>query len=115
MLARMTTTTDRVGAADRPHRIPWRILSGMTEGVTTIKVPRDRLARLARQRRATMAEVLDGAVTRMEREAFFARMQSELARLRDGDPPEWESYRAEGRQWERASLADGLGTEEQPG
>jgi hypothetical protein len=89
----------------------------MTGGVTTIKVPRelrDRLARLARQRRATMAEVLDGAVTRLEREAFFARMQSELARLRDGDPPEWESYRAEGRQWERASLADGLGTEEQP-
>jgi predicted transcriptional regulator len=115
MLARMTTTAARASTADR-HWILWRILDGMTGGVTTIKVPRelrDRLARLARQRRVTMAEVLDGAVTRMEREAFFARMQSELARLRDSDPPEWESYRAEGRQWERASLADGLGREEQ--
>jgi hypothetical protein len=41
----------------------------MTGGVTTIKVSRelrDRLARLAKLRRTTMADILDSAATLME-------------------------------------------------
>jgi predicted transcriptional regulator len=87
----------------------------MTGEITTIKVPRelrDRLARLARERRVTMAQVLEGAVRRLEREAFHARVHADLTRLRDEDPAEWESYLAEGREWERATVMDGLGTED---
>ena len=84
----------------------------MTGGVTTIKVSRDlrdRLARLAKLRHTTMADVLDNAVTRMEEEAFFARMQDQLVRLRNESPHEWDAYRAEAVEWERATIGDGLG------
>ena len=84
----------------------------MTGEVTTIKVPRqlrDRVAQLARHRRATMADVLDEAVGRLEQDVFFARMRDQLVRLHDEDPREWESYRSEATEWEQATIADGLG------
>ncbi|KWW99144.1 hypothetical protein LI90_778 [Carbonactinospora thermoautotrophica] len=84
----------------------------MSSPVTTIKVRRelrDRLARLAAERHTTMAEVLEQAIAHLEREAFFARMNADLERLREEDPQEWESYRAEGQEWERTTVGDGLG------
>jgi predicted transcriptional regulator len=84
----------------------------MTGGVTTIKVSRelrDRLSRLAKLRRTTMADVLDAAATLMEEEAFFAQMQDQLVRLRDESPREWDAYRAEATDWERATIGDGMG------
>jgi predicted transcriptional regulator len=84
----------------------------MATPFTTIKVRRevrDRLARIAHERKATMAEVLDQAIGQLERESFFVHMQTELERLRDDDPREWQTYRQESLAWERATVGDGLG------
>lgn len=88
----------------------------MTSPFTTIKVRRvvrDRLARIAQERKASMSEVLEQALVELERESFFLAMRGDLERLRESDPREWESYRAESLGWENATVADGLGQPEE--
>lgn len=83
---------------------------------TTIKVRRDvrdRLARLAQQQHMTMGQLLDHALRRLEREAFFAQVHAQLEALRRDDPQAWNSYRAESELWERATIADGLGNDDE--
>jgi hypothetical protein len=78
---------------------------------TTIKVNRqlrNRLARLASEQQTTMAGVLERVIDRLEREAFFARIDADLVRLRQDRPEEWRSNRAESAAWEQATVADGL-------
>ena len=88
----------------------------MATPFTTIKVRRevrDRLARIAQERTASMAEVLEIAVVELERESFFRQMHADLERLRENDPKDWTRYRAESRAWEDATIADGLGDTEE--
>jgi predicted transcriptional regulator len=83
----------------------------MTER-TTIKlsVPlRDRIAALAERRGVTMGELLERMVERAETAEFFAELDEDLSRLRDRNPEEWEAYRRESRDWEDATIGDGLG------
>lgn len=89
------------------------MLNGMPDR-TTIKVDvslRDRVARLAERRGTTMGEVLAQLVERAETEEFFAEMSEDLTRLRERRPREWDAYRRESRDWEDATVADGLGDE----
>ncbi len=93
-----------------PLNLPSGILHSMPE-TTTIKVNRqlrNRLARLASEQQTTMAGVLERVIDRLEREAFFARIDADLVRLRHDRPEEWRSYRAESAAWEQATVADGL-------
>lgn len=79
--------------------------------MTTIKVrseSRDRLAKLATERNLSMVAMFDELVAQLEREAFFDRMRVDLERLREDDPEEWAAYRAESKEWEDATIADGL-------
>ncbi|MDG4826893.1 hypothetical protein O7635_34030 [Asanoa sp. WMMD1127] len=76
---------------------------------TTIKVDssvRDRLAALARERGITMGALLLEATERLERDAFFARAQTQLERLRREDPQAWERDRDESRAWQQGTDRD---------
>lgn len=90
----------RAGQARR--RGIWQTpLMGTT--TTTIKVDatvRDRLTMLARERGTTLDALLAEAAEALERQAFFARAQAQLERLKDDDPAAWEADRAESRSWQ---------------
>lgn len=67
---------------------------------TTIKVDsttRDRLKKLAAQRRVTLGHYLDQLVERAERAALFDQMSRDFAGTSEAD---WESYRAETESWQ---------------
>jgi len=85
---------------------------------TTIKVDtsvRDRLAILARERGTTMGALLSEAAETLERQAFFARAQEQLERLRREDPAGWEADRAESRSWQEGTDRDTLSNADQSG
>jgi predicted DNA-binding protein len=78
---------------------------------TTIKVNatvRDRLMVLARERGTTMGALLAEATEVLERQAFFARAQEQMERLRQEDPVAWNADRAESRSWQAGTDRDTL-------
>jgi predicted transcriptional regulator len=84
---------------------------------TTIKVDaavRDRLAVLAREQGTTMGALLAEATETLERQAFFARAQAQLERLRHEDPDGWAADRAESRFWQMGTDHDTLSNEDDP-
>ncbi|MEV6925801.1 hypothetical protein AB0M46_15055 [Dactylosporangium sp. NPDC051485] len=85
---------------------------------TTIKVDstvRDRLAVLARDRGTTMGALLAEATETLERQAFFARAQEQLERLRQDDPNAWASDRAESQSWQAGTDRDTLTADDEAG
>ncbi|WP_432987428.1 hypothetical protein [Dactylosporangium sp. CA-233914] len=84
---------------------------------TTIKVDttvRDRLAVLARERGTTMGALLAEATESLERQAFFARAQEQLERLRQ-NPDAWAADRAESRSWQAGTDRDAVAMDDAPG
>lgn len=84
------------------------ISMGRTTLSTTTEV-RDRLAAVARSRHTTMSDLLESVSTRLEREEAMRRATESYRRLAEADPAGFEAYLAEGRAWEAATAADGLG------
>lgn len=83
---------------------------------TTIRVDddvRDRLSALALDRGTSMGALLAEATDRLERETFFARAHTQLARLRDADPQAWARDRAESRSWQEGTDRDTRTTDEE--
>jgi hypothetical protein len=82
---------------------------GRTTLSTTGEV-RDRLAAVARSRHTTMSELLETMASRLEREEALRRATESYRRLAESDPAGFEDYLAEGRAWDAATAADGLGS-----
>ncbi|SNT62382.1 hypothetical protein SAMN05421812_11462 [Asanoa hainanensis] len=85
---------------------------------TTIEVDSalaDRLAALARARGITMQTLLLAATDRLERDAFFARAQDQLERLRRAHPAAWEQDRAESRAWQQGTDRRNQIDDDEPG
>lgn len=85
---------------------------------TTIKVDsevRDRLSVLARERGTTMGALLAEATTALERQAFFARAQEQLERLRQDDPEAWTADRGESQSWQAGTDRDTLTSADEAG
>lgn len=75
--------------------------------MTSIKVPvqtRDRLTAVARARGTTVRALLDEMARQVEDETLMRRASADMAALRDTDPREWDSYLAEGSDWEQGTV-----------
>jgi predicted transcriptional regulator len=87
----------------------------MAEQVTTtVRVTaalHGRLRALAEQRGASIAQVLAEAIDAYERTLFWNGVRDWLKELR-ADPEAWADYQRELREWEDATIADGLEREE---
>jgi len=75
---------------------------------TSVEV-RDRLASVARSRHTTVSDLLESVAARLEREEALRRATESYRRLAEEDPEGFQAYLAEGRAWEAATVADGLG------
>lgn len=77
--------------------------------LSTTSEVRDRLAAVARSRGTNVSELLETIATRLEREEAMRRATESYRRLAESDPVGFEEYLAEGREWDRATVSDGLG------
>jgi hypothetical protein len=81
----------------------------MATASTSVRVQvrtRESIARLARERGVSAAELLDELVSRAEDDALLAAMNEDFSRLGD-DTEAWAAYESERDAWE-ATLLDGL-------
>lgn len=62
-----------------------------------------------------MGALLAEATEALERQAFFARAQEQLTRLRDEDPDAWAADRAESRSWQAGTDRDTLSNDDADG
>lgn len=67
---------------------------------------RDKLAKIAELQHSSIGEVVEVAVTKMERELFWKNYREAFEKLR-ADPVEWAAYQAELDVWD-STLMDGL-------
>lgn len=73
-----------------------------TEETTTVRIRRpdsERLHSLARERQATVIEVLHSAIDALERQEFLRGANQDYQRLRE-DPERWQQYVAERQEWD---------------
>lgn len=70
-----------------------------------------RLHDLAAKQQQTIAQVVADLVKQQEQQEFARRFTQSVERLR-ADPEAWADYRREFMEWENATVADGLETEE---
>jgi hypothetical protein len=74
----------------------------MATDTTTVRVRRpdsERLQSLAKDRQATVIDVVHEAIDALERREFLRGLDGDYQRLRD-DPERWQQYLAERAEWD---------------
>ena len=72
-----------------------------SEDTTTVRIRRpdsERLRVLAKERQATVVEVLHAAIDALERQEFLSGLNQDYQRLRE-DPERWRQHVAERQEW----------------
>lgn len=73
-----------------------------SEDTTTVRIRRpdsERLRVLAKERQATVVEVLHAAIDALERQEFLSGLNQDYQRLRE-DPERWRQHIAERQEWD---------------
>ncbi|MDP4960542.1 MAG: hypothetical protein WBC17_07750 [Mycobacterium sp.] len=73
-----------------------------SEDTTTVRIRRpdsERLRVLAKERQATVVEVLHAAIDALERQEFLSGLNQDYQRLRE-DPERWRQHVAERQEWD---------------
>lgn len=73
-----------------------------SEDTTTVRIRRpdsERLRALAKERQATVVEVLHAAIDALERQEFLSGLNQDYRRLRE-DPDRWRQHVAERQEWD---------------
>ena len=73
-----------------------------SEDTTTVRIRRPdsvRLRVLAKERQATVVEVLHAAIDALERQEFLSGLNQDYQRLRE-DPERWRQHVAERQEWD---------------
>ena len=73
-----------------------------SEDTTTVRIRRpdsERFRVLAKERQATVVEVLHAAIDALERQEFLSGLNQDYQRLRE-DPERWRQHVAERQEWD---------------